>query len=144
MPRAGRMLRPAHRPDPWPDHRRGAAAGCIPRAVAASLCLLCAGACAPGAVQGAGQGGGPLPPPVTYDCAGTTAHVAFLPGDRVRLTVDGATVVLPQAISADGARYVDPAGGDLYWSKGRAAMIATGGRDLADCRQRDRRRQRRL
>ncbi|TCR62542.1 membrane-bound inhibitor of C-type lysozyme [Bosea sp. BK604] len=66
-----------------------------------------------------------------YECSGGTKLTAqFSPptaqAGRAKLTFDGGReAILPQAVSADGGRYV---GGDIeFWIKGRSATLTRNG-----------------
>jgi membrane-bound inhibitor of C-type lysozyme len=60
---------------------------------------------------------------VKYSCAdGTQISAAFFTGDkRVHMQLDGKAVVLPQRISASGARYAKR--GVSFWVKGQEATL---------------------
>jgi membrane-bound inhibitor of C-type lysozyme len=60
---------------------------------------------------------------VKYTCAdGTQISAAFFTGDkRVHMQLDGRAVVLPQRISASGARYAKS--GVSFWIKGQEATL---------------------
>jgi putative lipoprotein len=60
-----------------------------------------------------------------FRCDGDVELRAIFHRDSVRLTFpDHRTVVLPQAISASGARYTD--GTLTFWNKGREAIVQRG------------------
>lgn len=67
-----------------------------------------------------------------YTCSGGDRLTAlFSPpdanGGRVKLTFgDGAVMVLPQQVSADGGRYAG--GGVEFWIKGQGATLQRGGK----------------
>lgn len=66
-----------------------------------------------------------------FACDGVDVRVRFEP-DQAVLTVGDRTMVLPQALSASGARYAD--GDTVFWNKGREATFALDGREYA-CRE---------
>ena len=74
--------------------------------------------------------------PHRYTCAqGRAFEVTFLTPDTVRVSLDGRTLTLPHALSADGARYSD--GTVVAWFKGmRDGFIQENGvTTYADCRR---------
>ncbi len=78
-----------------------------------------------------GPVGSALATEAAYRCAdGTRVRAAFSmpgPAGSVRLTFAGksAAVTLPQALAADGGRYV---GGDMeFWIKGKSARLTRAG-----------------
>ncbi|WP_018184244.1 MliC family protein [Kaistia granuli] len=75
-----------------------------------------------------------------YQCEnGTRLTASFsspeaAPGSAELVFADGKTIVLPQAVSADGGRYVKD---DLeFWIKGKGAMLTVGG-ETTNCTTRD-------
>jgi putative lipoprotein len=69
--------------------------------------------------------------PVAYACGGFNLEARFME-DAVRLAVRGnRAVVLPQGISASGARFTD--GTTTFWIKGREAMFETRERGVVRC-----------
>ena len=67
-----------------------------------------------------------------FDCeAGQSIEAAFdngpKPGVRLSLS-DGRRWVLPQALSASGARYANADESIVFWNKGNTAFIEEGGR----------------
>ena len=59
-----------------------------------------------------------------FDCGDVTIAARF-EHERVRLTIGERVLVLPQTISASGARYAD--GPTLFWNKGRDATFELDG-----------------
>ena len=93
----------------------------------------------------AGPAGKPVAA-VVYRCeAGKTITAAFYggetqsprapggpatPGGSVRLALsDGRSMILPQTVSADGARYADAKESFVFWSKGDGAMVLENGKE---------------
>lgn len=69
-----------------------------------------------------------------FDCGEAgVASMKFLGPDTIELQFAGATHVLPQAVSASGAKYA--ADGVTFWNKGGEAMIEVGGVRYACVRQ---------
>ena len=68
----------------------------------------------------------------SYKCEDGTALTAVFaggpssPGSATLTFADGGVMKLPQAVSADGGRYVG--GGTEFWIKGRGATLTQGGR----------------
>lgn len=88
---------------------------------------------------------------VIFDCAsGISLQAAFydgqvqaaasadtppIPGGRLRLTFPGGRqVVLPQTISADGARYASADESIIFWDKGDEAMFDSAGQGTDICK----------
>jgi membrane-bound inhibitor of C-type lysozyme len=71
---------------------------------------------------------------VRYTCDdGTQISAAFFRDDkRVHMQVDGKAVVLPQRISASGARYAK--GGVSFWIKGQEATLKRPKTKTTQCR----------
>lgn len=74
----------------------------------------------------------------SFICAdGKSIDATFInsSASRVRLVFsDGRKMTLPQAMSADGARYADKAATMVFWNKGRTAFVQENGRTTyADC-----------
>lgn len=73
-----------------------------------------------------------------FTCAeGKALYAAFINtgNSRVQLTLsDGRKLTLPQALSADGARYANTAGTLVFWNKGNTAFVQEGGQTTySDC-----------
>lgn len=66
-----------------------------------------------------------------FTCAdGKSINATFINGvdSRVRLVFsDGRKMTLPQAMSADGARYADKAETIVFWNKGQTAFVQENG-----------------
>jgi len=88
---------------------------------------------------------------VIFDCAsGLSFRAAFydgpaqpaasadmppIPGGKLKLTFsDGRQLVLPQTISADGARYANADESLVFWDKGDEAMWQQAGKDTDTCK----------
>lgn len=69
-------------------------------------------------------------------CRSRTLDVTFVGEDAAAAIVrDGdASLRLPQAMSASGARYADEARGAELWIKGNEAMVTLPGRERETCR----------
>lgn len=99
------------------------------------------GACAqpaPAAVEAAGGKGPAQVIKAGFACAnGKSIDSTFFngAGSRVQLALsDGRTLVLPQAMSADGGRYADPSESIVFWNKGRTASLQENGKTTyANC-----------
>ena len=69
---------------------------------------------------------------VTFSCdAGKTIRAQFMENNIGQGSValklsDGRDLLLPQTISADGARYAKPDESFVFWNKGRGAFIEEG------------------
>lgn len=81
-----------------------------------------------------------LPPSISaiFSCPnGEQIEATFVNGksDRVDLSFsDGSTMSLPQAVSADGARYANADGSYVFWNVGNTAMVEQNGTTtLSDC-----------
>ncbi len=81
-------------------------------------------------------GGDPVPGPTTYwQCGDQRINARFdTAAGNVALDVDGEALILPQAVSASGARYADAAG-NTFWSKGTEATLTLAGKAATPCRQ---------
>ncbi|TCT33022.1 META domain-containing protein [Martelella mediterranea] len=68
----------------------------------------------------------------TYICGDQRFSVGF---DEEGAVVEGADWIfnLPQAISADGAKFASADGKNVFWSKGSQAMLTIDGRTLPEC-----------
>ncbi|MBJ3777514.1 MliC family protein [Acuticoccus mangrovi] len=79
--------------------------------------------------------------PYTYRCEGldTPISAVFIGNEAplVSLEVGGDTIVLPQAVSASGARYTDAAETTTFWSKGASARFERPGEDALICEEDD-------
>jgi hypothetical protein len=88
---------------------------------------------------------------VIFDCAsGISLQAAFydsqaqapatsdmppIPGGKLKLTFsDGRQIVLPQTISADGARYASADESIIFWDKGDEAMFDSAGQGTDICK----------
>lgn len=81
-----------------------------------------------------GQTSNETPPRVIdarFTCGDFDVRVRF-ESERAVLDLDGRTLVLPQTISASGARYAE--GTTVFWNKGREATFNLDGREYA-CRE---------
>jgi len=106
-------------------------------------CALLAAAVLAGCAQPLSHVGTPAPAPatvsgptVTFQCGTTTVQTQF-GEDAMSLTLDGRTLVLPQAMSASGARYagLGPDGPVEFWNKGRQATLTAGPRAYPECKE---------
>ncbi len=79
----------------------------------------------------AGPGQSPVPATLCFECTGM-AFTARHDPRGLFLFLPGETVLLPESPSASGARYSD--GRTTFWSKGDQAVLESGGRTYADCR----------
>jgi len=94
--------------------------------------LLCTTACA--AVVSCAHGAAPPAEhsvAASFDCAGGKRIQAVFatgaqPGVKLALS-DGREMVLPQAISASGARYANRDESFVFWNKGRTAFVEEAG-----------------
>jgi membrane-bound inhibitor of C-type lysozyme len=72
---------------------------------------------------------------------GKTIGASFIAGTPARAELqlsDGRRLMLPQAISASGARYANADESVVFWNKGRTAFIDEGGRQTySECVQND-------
>ncbi|HWV54183.1 MliC family protein [Pseudorhodoplanes sp.] len=71
---------------------------------------------------------------VSYTCAdGSNVSAAFFKGEkRMHLQLDGKSLVLPQRLSASGARYAK--GGVSFWIKGQEATLRRPKKQATVCR----------
>lgn len=74
----------------------------------------------------------------TFTCAGgTSIEAVFINTGKSRVQLvfpDGRKMTLPQAMSADGARYANKAETIVFWNKGNAAFVQENGHTTyADC-----------
>ncbi|WP_216187226.1 MliC family protein [Verticiella alkaliphila] len=106
-------------------------------------CALLAAAALAGCAQPLPRASMPAPatapmngPAVTFQC-GTTAVQTQFGENTMSLTLDGRTLVLPQAIAASGARYagLGPDGPVEFWNKGRQATLTVGPRAYPECQE---------
>jgi len=89
-------------------------------------------------IAAAAETGSPIR--VRFACAlGKHVRAVFTNGAHptVELTLsDGRRLLLPQALSADGARYANAEGRLVFWNKGRTAFLEEAGqRTFTDCVQ---------
>lgn len=72
---------------------------------------------------------------VTFNCQDKKTIDATFYSDKVALKLsDGRDRVVPQAISADGARYANPDESFVFWNKGNTAFVQEGqATTYADC-----------
>lgn len=64
---------------------------------------------------------------VTFYCSGNKSIQAIFFADKVELSLsDGRNMLLPQAISASGARYANSDESFVFWNKGNTAFINEG------------------
>ena len=81
----------------------------------------------------------PLAFATEFDCDGQPILLGII-GDQVALRMRGRDIMMTQAMSASGARFVSEAGdGDEieFWEKGGEAMLSINGTKLADCQRMD-------
>ena len=73
--------------------------------------------------------------PITFQCGDEriTAHFDNSAGN-VSLSIGGVALVLPQAVSASGARYADDQGNE-FWNKGSNATLTRTGKPAVECAQ---------
>lgn len=63
-----------------------------------------------------------------FKCTGGKNINAQFAGNQVKLTLsDGRSIVLPQVISASGARYANANESFVFWNKGKGAFITEDG-----------------
>lgn len=104
------------------------------------IALIATLACSPGAppassdtapapVSSPGSTGDPFA--WVYQCTDTDRYVLRFSPDTARMEWDGQRAILPQAISASGARYTD--GEITFWDKGGIARIETPTNTFIDC-----------
>lgn len=96
------------------------------------------GRCSREAAPATPASGLPAPVKADFTCAGgTSIDAVFINtgNSRVRLTFsDGRKITLPQAMSADGARYANKAETIVFWNKGNTAFVQENGQTTyADC-----------
>ena len=66
---------------------------------------------------------------VTFNCASSKNIQAIFYKDKVDITLsDGRNMILPQVISASGARYSNADDSFIFWNKGDGAFIEEGGK----------------
>ncbi len=72
---------------------------------------------------------------VLFTCSAEKALKASFTSSGVALTLsDGRAVILPQTISASGARYANPDESFVFWNKGTTAFIQENGSETySDC-----------
>lgn len=81
----------------------------------------------------------PLAFATEFDCDGQPILLGII-GDQVALRMRGRDIIMTQAMSASGARFVSEAGdGDEieFWEKGGEAMLSINGSKVADCQRMD-------
>jgi hypothetical protein len=65
----------------------------------------------------------------------TSTDMPPIPGGKLRLTFsDGRQLILPQTISADGARYANADESLVFWDKGDEAMWQQAGQETDTCK----------
>lgn len=104
----------------------------------ACLALLLLGACRPAPAPTAPGAAAPAAADAAEQAPADTVHAGFRCGDllvgavfdnaagNVTLSISGRRIVLPQAVSASGARYADDDGNE-FWNKGDEATLALAG-----------------
>ena len=72
---------------------------------------------------------------VTFSCAQNKNIQAIFFSDKVELNLsDGRNMLLPQAISASGARYANNDESFVFWKKGDTAIVEEGNKmTFSDC-----------
>ncbi len=75
-------------------------------------------------------------PTIVFQCGDTAVPTQF-GTNAMTLTLDGRSLTLPQAISANGARYagLGPDGPVEFWNTGNRAMLTVGPRAYPECRE---------
>lgn len=87
------------------------------------------------------QGGPPVINDVTYACGDAkNVRAIYRQGSVELLLSDGRHLVVPQAVSASGARYANEDESFVFWNKGDGAFITEGAGEaatttFADCAQ---------
>lgn len=71
-------------------------------------------------------------PRVPFTCGDTTVSAEFVE-DGVILRGEGVELMLTQAVSGSGARYVSEDGNTTFWNKGDKATLTLEGKELPEC-----------